>query len=242
MQLGSSGLDYVEGTQGGTVSNCDFTEIAGNGIVAGSFSPSAFETHLPYDPQDRRTICNNLMIVNNMVHNVSTEDWGTLGICCGYVSGCIIAHNEIWDVSYSGINLGWGWTQSVNAMRGNEVYRNYIHHYARHMYDCAGIYTLSAQPKTYILENVVEKIYKPIYAHDPNHWFYLYCDEGSSFITVQDNWTESEKFLRNANGPCNIWENNGPQVNDSIRENAGVKRSLDIKNLRRVLQTKKPKK
>lgn len=242
LQLGSSGLDYVEGTQGGTVSNCDFTEIAGNGIVAGSFSPSAFETHLPYDPQDRRTICNNLMIVNNMVHNVSTEDWGTLGICCGYVSGCIIAHNEIWDVSYSGINLGWGWTQSVNAMRGNEVYRNYIHHYARHMYDCAGIYTLSAQPKTYILENVVEKIYKPIYAHDPNHWFYLYCDEGSSFITVQDNWTESEKFLRNANGPCNIWENNGPQVNDSIRENAGVKRSLDIKNLRRVLQTKKPKK
>ena len=241
-RLGSSGIDYVEGTLRGVVSHSTFTDIAGNGIVAGSFSPASFETHLPYDPADRRVICQDLMIVNNTVHDVSTEDWGTLGICCGYVSGCIIAHNEVYDVSYSGINLGWGWTQSVNAMRGNEVYRNYIHHYARHMYDCAGIYTLSAQPKTFVAENVVEKIYSPSYAHDPNHWFYLYCDEGSSFITVQDNWTEGEKFLRNANGPCNIWENNGPHVNDSIRRNAGVKKDLDIAKLRSVIQTKKRKK
>ena len=46
--------------------------------------------------------------------------------------------------------------------------------------------------------------------HDPNHWFYLYTDEGSSFITVRDNWTEADKFLKNANGPGNVWENNGP--------------------------------
>ncbi len=239
--LGSSGIDYVEGTKGGQIVNSLFNDIAGNGIVAGSFSPSAHETHLPYDPLDRRVVCDGLMIANNLIHDVSNEDWGTLGICCGYVSGCVIAHNEIYDVSYSGINLGWGWTQSVNAMRGNEVYRNYVHHYARHMYDCAGIYTLSAQPKTYILENVVEKIYSPGYAHDPNHWFYLYCDEGSAFITVQDNWTESEKFLKNANGPCNIWENNGPQVNDSVRANAGRKKDLDISNLKKTIQTRKPK-
>ena len=241
-KLGSTGLDYVEGTQRGVISNSTFTDIAGNGIVAGSFSPTAFETHLPYDPQDRRVICNGLIIANNLIHDVSTEDWGALGICCGYVSDFIIAHNEIYDVSYSGINLGWGWTQSVNAMRGNEVYRNYIHHYARHMYDCAGIYTLSAQPKTFIAENVVEKIYTPIYAHDPHHWFYLYCDEGSSFITVRDNWTESEKFLRNANGPCNTWENNGPHVNDSVRANAGIKKELNIKTLRKQIQTRKFKK
>lgn len=240
--LGSSGIDYVEGTHGGVISNCTFTDIAGNGIVAGSFSPSAFETHLPYDPQDHRVVCDGLVIANNNINNVANEDWGCLGICCGYVSNCIIAHNEVSEVSYSGINLGWGWTQSVNCMRGNEVYRNYIHHYARHMYDCAGIYTLGAQPKTYVLENVVEDIYHPVYAHDPNHWFYLYCDEGSSFITVQDNWTPTEKFLKNANGPCCVWENNGPDVNDSVKVNAGIKRGLDIGGLRTRIQTRKPKK
>ena len=55
-----------------------------------------------------------------------------------------------------------------------------------------------------------------------NHWFYLYTDEGSSFITVRDNWTEADKFLKNANGPGNVWENNGPTVNDSIKVKAGV--------------------
>lgn len=240
--LGSSGVDYVEGTQRGVVSNCVFTDIAGNGIVAGSFSPRAFETHLPYDPMDRRVVVDGLTIANNNINNVSNEDWGCLGICCGYVSNTIIANNEISEVSYSGINLGWGWTQSVNCMRGNEVYRNYIHHYARHMYDCAGIYTLSSQIKTYITENVVEDIYHPVYAHDPNHWFYLYCDEGSSGITMEDNWTPAEKYLRNSNGPCNTWENNGPAVNDSIRQNAGIKADLDIAGLRMKIQTKKKKK
>lgn len=239
--LASSGIDYEEGTHGGYVSNSLFTEIGGSAIVAGSFSPSAFETHLPYDPYDRRVTVDGLVIANNTIHDVTTEDWGTLGICCGYVANTIVANNEIYDVSYSGINLGWGWTQSVNCMRGNEVYRNNIHHYAKHMYDCAGIYTLSSQIKTYIAENVVDNIYHPIYAHDPNHWFYLYCDEGSSGITVQNNWCPAEKFLKNANGPCNTWEKNGPMVNDSVKANAGVKKDLDVTTLRAIIQTKKPK-
>lgn len=70
--------------------------------------------------------------------------------------------------------------------------------------------------------DTVHSIYKPGYVHDPNHWFYLYTDEGSSFITVRDNWTEGEKYLQNANGPGNVWENNGPKVDSVIRERAGV--------------------
>ena len=50
-----------------------------------------------------------------------------------------------------------------------------------------------------------------------------HTDEGSSYITVRNNWTPSEKFLKNANGPGNTWENNGPQVSDSIRAQAGTK-------------------
>jgi len=30
------------------------------------------------------------------------------------------------------------------------------------------------------------------------------------------------KFLQNANGPGNVWENNGPMVADSIRSRAGL--------------------
>ncbi|WP_431210772.1 hypothetical protein ACQ86N_33145 [Puia sp. P3] len=42
-----------------------------------------------------------------------------------------------------------------------------------------------------------------MYAHDPKHWFYFYFDEGSSYITIRDNWCPEEKFMRNSNGPGN---------------------------------------
>ena len=220
--LGSTGLDYEEAVQGGVVRGCLFRDIAGNGLLVGSFSPAAHETHLPYDPADRREVCTQQQINNCYFTEIGNEDWGCLAIAAGYVGDVNIEHNEISEVPYSGISLGWGWTQTVNCMRNNRVHANLIHHYAKHMYDVAGIYTLGSQPKSYVTENCVHSIYKPGYVHDPNHWFYLYTDEGSSFITVRDNWTEGEKYLQNANGPGNVWENNGPKVDNDVRERAGV--------------------
>ena len=220
--LGSTGLDYEEAVQGGVVRGCLFLDIAGNGLLVGSFSPAAHETHLPYNPADRREVCTQQQINNCYFTEIGNEDWGCLAIAAGYVGDVNIEHNEISEVPYSGISLGWGWTQTVNCMRNNRVHANLIHHYAKHMYDVAGIYTLGSQPKSYVTENCVHSIYKPGYVHDPNHWFYLYTDEGSSFITVRDNWTEGEKYLQNANGPGNVWENNGPKVDSVIRERAGL--------------------
>ena len=220
--LGSTGLGYEEAVQGGVVRGCLFRDIAGNGLLVGSFSPAAHETHLPYDPADRREVCTQQHINNCYFTEIGNEDWGCLAIAAGYVGDVNIEHNEISEVPYSGISLGWGWTQTVNCMRNNRVHANLIHHYAKHMYDVAGIYTLGSQPKSYVTENCVHSIYKPGYVHDPNHWFYLYTDEGSSFITVRDNWTEGEKYLQNANGPGNVWENNGPKVDNDVHERAGL--------------------
>ncbi|MDR2804641.1 MAG: right-handed parallel beta-helix repeat-containing protein [Dysgonamonadaceae bacterium] len=220
--MGACALDFVYASHYDAVSHCRFRDIAGNGIQTGKFSDIGMETHLPYDPADEREICSHQHISNNYITDAANEDWGCVGIAAGYVRNIHIEHNEICEISYTGISLGWGWTKTVNGMRNNRIHANYIHHYARHMYDVAGIYTLSAQSKTEITENRVEAIYHPSYAHDPNHWFYLYTDEGSSFITVKDNWCPAEKFLQNANGPGNTWINNGPMVSDDIKNKAGI--------------------
>lgn len=222
--LGGSGLDYVIGCRRGTTTRCTFTDIAMNGYVCGSFSPEGLETHLPYAPTDFREVCTNQEVSNCEFYNVTNEDWGCVAVCAGYVNGINIEHNTIHDVSYTGISLGWGWNRDLVCMKDNKVHANLIYNYAQHMYDCAGIYTLGNQPGTIISENVVRDIAKPSYVHDPNHWFYLYTDEGSSNITLRDNWTPAEKFLKNANGPGNTWENNGPQVSDDIKRRAGVQR------------------
>ncbi len=220
----STGLDYHLYIKGGTVDRCTFRDIGGNGILAGGFSPEGFEAHKPYDPADRRIICTGLNITNNLITDVTNEDWGCVGIGAGFVRDIRICNNEISDVSYTGISVGWGWNQQPCSMANNLISGNLIYSYAKHMYDTAGIYTLGAQPHSLIEGNVVRDIYTPSYVHDPEHWFYLYTDEGSSGITVRNNWTPAEKYLKNANGPGNTWENNGPAVADSIKANAGIRK------------------
>lgn len=220
----STGLDYHLYIKGGTVDRCTFRDIGGNGILAGGFSPEGFEAHKPYDPADRRIICTGLNITNNLITDVTNEDWGCVGIGAGFVRDIRICNNEISDVSYTGISVGWGWNQQPCSMANNLISGNLIYNYAKHMYDTAGIYTLGAQPHSLIEGNVVRDIYTPSYVHDPEHWFYLYTDEGSSGITVRNNWTPAEKYLKNANGPGNTWENNGPAVADSIKANAGIRK------------------
>ena len=220
--LASTGLDYLKYTHHNSVNGNLFKDIGGTALLAGVFSDEATEAHIPYNPVDGREICTDIMISNNLITDVTNEDWGCVGIGIGYTRNSKITHNEICDLSYTGISIGWGWTKTANAMRNNEISFNKIHHYGKHNYDCAGIYTLSAQPGSVIRNNYIDSIYKAPYAHLPSHWFYLYTDEGSSFITVNDNWSPSEKFLQNANGPDNTWANNGPQADTKIKTAAGV--------------------
>ncbi|MDR3297719.1 MAG: right-handed parallel beta-helix repeat-containing protein, partial [Prevotellaceae bacterium] len=222
----ATGLELVEGTHHNTIEGCTFRDMGGSGLQIGSFGELAYEDHLAFDPADERVLCRHERIVNNLIDDCTNEDWGTVGIAAGFVRDITIEHNEVRNVSYTGISLGWGWNRAVNAMRNNRIHANHVHHYARYMYDVAAIYTLSAQPNTSITENYVHDIFSPAYVHDRKHWFYLYTDEGSAYITVRDNWCPSEKFLRNANGPGNTWENNGPQVSDDIVKRAGLEENF----------------
>lgn len=222
--LASTGLDLIRGTNADTISRCEFRDIGGTALQLGVYSDPGFETHLPYNPTDGREVCHDEWIMDNSVRDCTNEDWGCVGISAGYVHDVHIEHNEVSEVSYSGICVGWGWTRTINCMKNNHITGNYVHHYAKHMYDVGGIYTLSAQPGTFITDNRIDSIYHPSYAHDPHHWFYFYFDEGSSYITIKDNWCPEQKFMRNSNGPGNTWENNGPEVADSIKQAAGIRK------------------
>ncbi|MCH5719604.1 L-rhamnose mutarotase [Niabella hibiscisoli] len=220
--MASTGLDYHLGVKNSKVIGNLFKDIGGTAILAGSFADEGMEIHLPYNPTDERVVADSITLTNNLVTNATNEDWGAVGIGLGYTRNSTVSHNEIENVNYSGISMGWGWSPRPNVMRNNKVLANKIHHFGKQNYDCAGIYTLSAQPGSLISENYIDSIYKAPYAHLPSHWFYLYTDEGSSQITIKDNWTATQKYLQNNNGPGNQWVNNGPQVNEAIRLKAGL--------------------
>lgn len=222
--LAATGLDYHKAVHNNTVKGNLLKDIAGNGMLIGVYSDEATEIHLPYNPKDEREVCDGMYISNNLVTDVTNEDWSCVGIGIGYSKNTVVEHNEVENVSYSAITMGWGWTPTANAMKNNKIIANKIHHYGKHNYDCAGIYTLSPQTGSLISENEIDSIYKATYVHLPSHWFYLYTDEGSSYFTVKDNWTPTTKYLQNSNGPDNEWINNGPQVSKIIRKNAGLEK------------------
>lgn len=220
--LASTGLDYNKAVHNNLIKGNLFKDIGGNAILAGVYSDAATEIHLPYNPKDERDVCDKMTISNNLITDVTNEDWSCVGIGLGYTKNSLVDHNEVENVSYSGISMGWGWTATANAMQNNTITANKIHHYGKHNYDCSGIYTLSPQPNSFITANYIDSIYKAPYAHLPSHWFYIYTDEGSSYFTVKDNWTPSAKYLQNANGPGNVWTNNGPEVNEANKQAAGL--------------------
>jgi hypothetical protein len=220
--LASAGLDFQSGTHDDLIQGCKFRDIGGNGIQLGKFSDEKVETHTPWNPTDEREICTSEKISNNLITDCGNEDWGCVGIGVGYARNVSIEHNEVFNLPYTGISVGWGWTKLTNALRDNFISANRIHHIGQRLGDLGGIYMLSAQPGTVIAENSISDIAPSPFVPDPKHWFYLYLDEGSSFITVRDNWCPAEKFLKNANGPGNLWTNNGQQVSEQIKNAAGL--------------------
>lgn len=218
----SAGLDLQNGSHDDLVQGCKFHDLGGNGIQLGEFSDSVGETHMPWNPSDTREVCSNNIITENLITKCGQEDPGCCGIVAGYVRDTKIEHNDLSNLPYSGISVGWGWTKMTNAMCDNLIYANRVHRAGQVLGDLGGIYLLSAQPGTVVAENVIDDMTPNKYVPDPNHWYYLYLDEGSSHITVRNNWCPSEKFLRNANGPGNVWTNNGPQVSAVIKNAAGL--------------------
>jgi len=219
--LAMSGLDFAGGTRDDRVERCTFRDIGGNGIQLGSYGEGGFEIHLPNDPADERVICTRERIAHNRFDDTANEDWGCIAISVGTAREVAIEHNEIVSTSYTGISVGWGWTRTPHAAQNHLVRANRIRAFATRMADCGGIYLVAAQPGSIVSGNVIDEPVIGRWVHDPEHWGFIYLDEGSSFTTVRDNWTPREKFIRNANGPGNLWERNGPAVPEAIRAAAG---------------------
>ena len=202
----STGLDFHYESHNNRVTGCVFRHIGGNGMQVGRFSEQGLEAHLPYVVSDERELSLGDRVSNSYFRDCGNEDWGSTAIAAGYVRGLTIEHNEIVEMPYSGISVGWGWTKQPNAMRDNKILYNRIHQYMERMGDGGGIYTLSNQTPSEIRGNYIFDLrHSP--TGDPSVMIYL--DEGSDGFTVKDNLTEKNAFFKNRNGNGNRWENNG---------------------------------
>lgn len=209
--LGATGLDYVWADSACVVKSCHFHDIGGTALALGAFPDRGFETHVPFRPVNMRELCSDFLIADNVIEDVTNEDWGCVGIGAGYVADCIIEHNIVRDVNYSGICIGWGWTPLDSGMKNNHIRGNKVYRFAKMLYDAGGIYTLSYMPGSTIEDNIIDEIYPPKYATNLRG-FYIYLDEATDGITIRNNWCPEERFGDNRPGPDVHWINNGPKA------------------------------
>ena len=173
--LGASGLAIDGGSQNNTVIGCGFYDISGTGLRIGNVdNPDAVGAD-----QDTGNI-----VRSNYIDGVADEYHGGVGLMAGYVSKTTITHNEICNLPYTGISLGWGWGRNSYAAN-NVVSNNRVHDYMKLLMDGGGIYTLSAQgpsasaPFTSIHDN---------YFYNQGHEYgALYPDEGSAYENIYNN-------------------------------------------------------
>jgi len=191
-RLGSTALD-IESIDGGKVEHCTFSDIGGTAILAGSFAESPREVHRPYPDLAGR--CRRLSIDGNIITRASQEDWGAVGIGCGYVKQCSISGNTVSNVNYSGICIGWGWTPHNTNMEGNRIDNNRVTDYARQLYDTGGIYTLSYQPGAVICDNEISEPAVAPYATN-DRAFPIYLDARSDGFCIENNRLTTKRLIR----------------------------------------------
>jgi hypothetical protein len=185
------------GTSDIRVTRSVFTDLAGGAIEAGGVRADA------HHPRDPRMINRQLLISNNRIRSVSKDYQDNSAILSTYIAGALILHNDISDVPYDAIDIGFGWGyedaggnpnyrinlhgydfkdnpvyQTPTTYRDNVVAGNRIHDAKKLFHDGGAIYNLSASPGTMITEN---------YIFDNHEKIALYLDEGSRYIMVRRN-------------------------------------------------------
>ncbi len=186
VQLGATALDFCHAASDNLVEGNTFEENAGIGIALAKFNDRQTEIHSVYQPDDAREICSRNVIRNNIIHRIGQDYADACGIAIGYARETVVEHNEIADLPYTGISMGWGWYRDQNAMRDNIIQYNEIHHVVRLLADGGGIYTLSYQPNSQIKANYIHDINQSpwVVGHESGG---IFMDEGSGGITLENN-------------------------------------------------------
>ena len=164
--LGTGALQYEFGTQDCRIEKNHFYEIGGSAVSLGDFY-----LERAHHPEDMREVVRNIEVANNLIHDTGRDFRGSVAITAGYVQDVTVAHNDIFDVPYSAISMGWGWGEAdvsvgprlltpwkePTVCKRNRIMNNHIHHCMMVLCDGGAIYTLGRMDGTVISGNYIHE-------------------------------------------------------------------------------------
>jgi len=157
---------------------------------------------------DAAESCRNLLD-NNHIFDGGRVYPSAVGIWVAQSSHNTISHNEIHDLYYSGISIGWNWDDAPNRCHHNTIAFNHIHHLGHGVLsDLGAIYCLGASPGSVLRNNVCHDVWP--YSEPPLGWG-IYLDATCGGYRVEDNvvyHTLSGGLMYNNGGHEHVIRNN----------------------------------
>jgi hypothetical protein len=158
-------------------------DISGNGICIGEGNDRLVDGQAWWKTSPGEVSRDN-KISHTLIEHCGKQFYGALGIWCGLVEGTVIEHNEIRELPYSGISVGWLWTPEPSPCRENTIHNNHIHHILNKLSDGGGIYSLGLQPGSRITHNLIHDVMVNAGRAESNGMF---LDEGTKELLVENN-------------------------------------------------------
>lgn len=216
--LGGVALEFGTGSQSNEIVGNTFDDISSGAIVLGGV---AKVDHHPPTPTD---LTRDNHVANNLIHATGRDYFDTAGIFLGFTTRSLVEHNDIVDVPWAGIAIGWGWGlvdpgsfpglpgaysgewgnyTTPTASQGNIIVHNRIENFLMELWDGGAIYT-QGQQGTSILDgeliawNVASGKRKDAGGNT------FYTDGGSRYVTLLENVSYDNPQGVTDFGPCGL--------------------------------------
>jgi hypothetical protein len=233
--LGGSGVWLGTGSTNCTIKNCKIRDISGNGVMIGE-GQERLVTGKPWWKVAPQQAALGNKLENCTISDCGVQFYGAVGVWCGLTAETELKNNEVYNLPYTGISIGWMWSPEITPCRDNAVENNHIHHVMQTLSDGGGIYMLGLQPGSKLVGNHIHDISVNAGRAESNGMF---LDEGTKDVLVENNliYNIAKSPLRFHKASTNIVKENylfsngktpGIAYNNTLPENIHQKENHEI--------------